>query len=352
MRVGRNDSCPCGSGRKYKKCCGHHSVISLNDLVAAETVQILNQVTKFAITNYKTKIEKYLDERLKNFNIPQEFFEPFSFLMINWYVATHPIEENKTIMERFVEENVESIKRPRVQNIIQSWNCAKPSILKVVKSQNNQLVTTDLFSNEEMTVLTFNEARHVPDGSIVIGITIPFDNQYTFYTLYLDIPPHYASKFEQTISQWMEQSDYSNPKEFLIESYPEIVKLALLGEESPLQAEDITWDSPSHEEVAKAFQNEIIEIENYELANHIGIALWHKYCSVENPRIRNTGIYAGALHYLVESIISPTKRNTFKSLAEMYEANASSISQRSKQMEEILQNDMNKWKQKISVQHA
>lgn len=22
---GRNDPCPCGSGRKYKKCCGRHS---------------------------------------------------------------------------------------------------------------------------------------------------------------------------------------------------------------------------------------------------------------------------------------------------------------------------------------
>jgi preprotein translocase subunit SecA len=21
-KVGRNDSCPCGSGRKYKNCCG------------------------------------------------------------------------------------------------------------------------------------------------------------------------------------------------------------------------------------------------------------------------------------------------------------------------------------------
>jgi uncharacterized protein YecA (UPF0149 family) len=22
IKVGRNDSCPCGSGKKYKKCCG------------------------------------------------------------------------------------------------------------------------------------------------------------------------------------------------------------------------------------------------------------------------------------------------------------------------------------------
>ncbi|WP_422387966.1 SEC-C metal-binding domain-containing protein [Erwinia aphidicola] len=21
--MGRNDRCPCGSGKKYKKCCGH-----------------------------------------------------------------------------------------------------------------------------------------------------------------------------------------------------------------------------------------------------------------------------------------------------------------------------------------
>src|SRR3546814_4414125 len=23
VKVGRNDACPCGSGRKYKKCCGN-----------------------------------------------------------------------------------------------------------------------------------------------------------------------------------------------------------------------------------------------------------------------------------------------------------------------------------------
>ena len=23
-KIGRNDPCPCGSGRKYKRCCGQH----------------------------------------------------------------------------------------------------------------------------------------------------------------------------------------------------------------------------------------------------------------------------------------------------------------------------------------
>jgi preprotein translocase subunit SecA len=25
QKVGRNDPCPCGSGKKYKKCCGQHA---------------------------------------------------------------------------------------------------------------------------------------------------------------------------------------------------------------------------------------------------------------------------------------------------------------------------------------
>lgn len=28
-KVGRNDPCPCGSGRKYKRCCGGRKVIPL-----------------------------------------------------------------------------------------------------------------------------------------------------------------------------------------------------------------------------------------------------------------------------------------------------------------------------------
>jgi SWIM/SEC-C metal-binding protein len=26
-KVGRNDSCPCGSGKKYKKCCGEKGIL-------------------------------------------------------------------------------------------------------------------------------------------------------------------------------------------------------------------------------------------------------------------------------------------------------------------------------------
>ena len=29
MKIGRNDPCPCGSGKKYKKCCGLQSAVEV-----------------------------------------------------------------------------------------------------------------------------------------------------------------------------------------------------------------------------------------------------------------------------------------------------------------------------------
>src|SRR5690606_16248117 len=34
--VGRNDPCPCGSGKKYKKCCGREEAVDLQQVIDAE----------------------------------------------------------------------------------------------------------------------------------------------------------------------------------------------------------------------------------------------------------------------------------------------------------------------------
>src|SRR5580704_17166589 len=42
-KIGRNERCPCGSGKKYKFCCGSPAAAPLNDFVAtARTGDILN----------------------------------------------------------------------------------------------------------------------------------------------------------------------------------------------------------------------------------------------------------------------------------------------------------------------
>jgi hypothetical protein len=42
-KVGRNDPCPCGSGRKTKRCCGQRSGPSEDDLARARLTQLARQ---------------------------------------------------------------------------------------------------------------------------------------------------------------------------------------------------------------------------------------------------------------------------------------------------------------------
>ena len=56
MTTGRNDPCPCGSGRKYKKCCLVRDEISRGASSAADVVALegadLGQAALDALTAY------------------------------------------------------------------------------------------------------------------------------------------------------------------------------------------------------------------------------------------------------------------------------------------------------------
>lgn len=36
MKIGRNETCPCGSGQKYKKCCAEKDAVAKSEALAAE----------------------------------------------------------------------------------------------------------------------------------------------------------------------------------------------------------------------------------------------------------------------------------------------------------------------------
>ncbi len=72
--IGRNDPCPCGSGKKYKKCCGSPKLSSRSISVVKEGVGSLQQrisgITKSGITNASNSLAGRVASGAKI--IPQE----------------------------------------------------------------------------------------------------------------------------------------------------------------------------------------------------------------------------------------------------------------------------------------
>ena len=87
-KVGRNDSCPCGSGKKYKKCCGKSNVISMELLLDNELKDLQVDIMDFAMNLYNEEIGDVLEEWLEEFVVPEEALEMFHFFNVTWFITS------------------------------------------------------------------------------------------------------------------------------------------------------------------------------------------------------------------------------------------------------------------------
>jgi uncharacterized protein len=77
-KVGRNDPCPCGSGKKYKKCC-EKKTETLNTIIQQEILDLQADIVRFAYANYAEELQKIKTERLPELKAERETVEAFDF---------------------------------------------------------------------------------------------------------------------------------------------------------------------------------------------------------------------------------------------------------------------------------
>jgi hypothetical protein len=77
-KIGRNDPCPCGSGKKYKRCCLQDEPLSQDTLWARQR-EASDQLTRDMMKFAARKLGKYLDDAWQDFNmsdLPVSFVDP------------------------------------------------------------------------------------------------------------------------------------------------------------------------------------------------------------------------------------------------------------------------------------
>jgi hypothetical protein len=62
VTISRNAPCPCGSGRKYKHCCGKTKTVSLQSIVERELEECVFDVLAYAADRYEDEIVPFLEE--------------------------------------------------------------------------------------------------------------------------------------------------------------------------------------------------------------------------------------------------------------------------------------------------
>ncbi|KIO67074.1 hypothetical protein B4065_2105 [Caldibacillus thermoamylovorans] len=342
-KIGRNDLCPCGSGKKYKNCCGKSNVITMESLIEKELMNVQVDLLKFALENYEVEVNEFIADWIEDLDIPEEALEMFYFFTLVWAITDFEIY-GKTILEHFIDKKGSKWNRPRIRNILPTWSQAKPSVAIIEEQDENQLLTLeDIFTNEIKKVKVL-EDHPVETGGIVVGILLPADEIFIFFTSFIDLPAGLTEKVKKGVYQLFEKSDEGNPNEFLSTFYPEILHFFIFGPNPA--AEDLEWLSPKHLEVAQEFQDYMEDIYD-EVIIKLGVYLWHQYCLKKNPKVMKPSVYVATLRYLIDQFIPYGEWVTQNELAEEFEISSSSLSAKYRDMEKVLKEELDELEEKL-----
>lgn len=341
-KIGRNDPCPCGSGKKYKKCHGAKETVSINQVLENELLNLQRQIIDFALFNFESELlEDYEFQREMLIILDETEEEFYEFIHKFWFTSFEPLDDGKTIMEYFISQQVLKIKRPRLQEILRSW--ADPELVagKIAAVEENHLVIEDTLRQERFTVNLFEMMKDYEKGAYVFAILLPFGENYYPFPNCFDLPHESLAAYEKFVKKEFALSGYEDEKEFLIDYFLELMNHAPEAAEK-IEIDAFDWKHDSNRKVAYMFEEEMENIGELRPFIDAGIILWAEFCRRTNKRIQNPSIYVAALQYLMSMVVPTSYSYTQKELAEKYGVSANSISARYNEMFDLLEDEIDK----------
>lgn len=334
-KIGRNDPCPCGSGKKYKNCClkKENNVVDFQEKVIKQDLRRIQREFAGFINNYEDEISEFLTYRIEHDQLPigDDYTEEFANLFSTWMVFNLPFLENgQTIFQDFINKHGKDF-RPAAVEMAKKW-VTIPGMFEVQDHlDENHFVVNEIYNDQKFTV-NFEGDRLPGEGSGLIGILVPYGKEEHEFLMFF-----HGFDLDQLLDVfWEFQGEH--PEDFVEHmrlDFPAILNrvFTVYDEEAFAVIDDLEWSNEKERMTAEMF-SEMNEETLLADARIPGVLLWHRYCVEKKPRIGKEAVAAAALEYLVNQLEGNVE--TQKEAADRYGVSPGSVSQRFLDMEYLL----------------
>lgn len=164
--VGRNDPCPCGSGKKYKKCCGKEQVVDLQEILISELEKImvgfaeegLEPANYFEVEQRTHQWKKVLAPVFDEALIEAAAYEAYIY------------HDRVDIWQKYIARQKKHQKRQRIIDILSSWERPFFLLAEIQKIEGENLIVRDLLTSE---TYQFPGAGQGQPGEWLFGLVMP-----------------------------------------------------------------------------------------------------------------------------------------------------------------------------------
>lgn len=196
--IGRNDPCPCGSGKKYKKCHGAKNVVDLGEVIEHELASIIQKY-----------IESTLPERNTNVEFDQ-FYKEWSHklaalgdkaskqLTLGYYLFTKRSDWWQSYL------NKQKGQRPAVLETLEDWGNPLPVIGQVVEMKDGYLHMKEILSGAIYRIPSDLQQKEALKGTYCSSVLLPEKRKGTdvyTYSLSFDFLPSFVENGAGTIKE-------------------------------------------------------------------------------------------------------------------------------------------------------
>ncbi|WP_203363250.1 SEC-C metal-binding domain-containing protein [Bacillus sp. REN10] len=346
MSIGRNEPCPCGSGKKYKKCCGKVEGSAIHSVMLEELENLQRELIDYSMKNYSHTMKKEFQTLLHKYEVlrkdPQVFLVAFEI----WFMLNHPVKDGQTVLEKFVARRSPTIERERTKRVFQSWT--KPRFIagQLGTIRDRVYEVKDILSGENVAIRARQKVDL--DEVFIIGALLPFEEEYTFFMIDFHFEKEMAARMEKWLLSQCEQAEdrqafVANHFLFVLDGLFTIYNNGQQEEES-FDYSELKWEKEAQSKTADMLLEFLQEEGVEELRKQTAVLLWNLYCQKENPTIRKPEIYVGALVSLLQSYNIIEANDSNIALAKRLGTTAASLSKRAKEMEAILQDRLEQGK--------
>ncbi|MGD6804703.1 YecA family protein [Rossellomorea vietnamensis] len=343
--IGRNDPCECGSGKKFKKCCGRNAAVNIDGLVLGELEVLQAQLYDFIAVHNSEKLENDYQDYFSKMKMMKKDQDIFEMAFLSWYGVTEKLEEGLTLAEQFVEKQSKTVGRPQTLASLEKWKAPRLAAGIVTSAKGSELVIQDTVEGETFNVKGANS--EIVEGCFFIGILLQNGTTYLPFAQYF-VYPGIAEICRDAMIEKMRKAGKDSVEEYLASDYLYLADHCFdlftgKGEQIAVEAEPVTETeekesvaNPAYAEAVESMESFLKEQGEAPTSIEKAAKLLTQYFESESPKIRNPQIYSASIVEVIKADTDLKKDYLQKDLAEAFGVSANSISRRSKEMKKIL----------------
>lgn len=207
-KIGRNEPCPCGSGKKYKVCCAESDAPSLgNAAVASALEKLASFATRPEFNERRNGSMNYFRDALGEAT-EEEFFECLDDLgaeaaFVDFSVFDELFENEQSICDLFLADRASRHLTPGEREALEALANSHFSYYEVLSGEGNELEVEDMVSGARFTA---HDAQGTESTAELAGALIATrfyrdtDEAWWMHDFVALVPPNLEPELEEVAS--------------------------------------------------------------------------------------------------------------------------------------------------------